>query len=244
MESDSKISDCIQLMKSKLDTLNNPLKNNITGINDTLGLFEKMTSSLLNPIKKLKISYNMRINSFKGKYENALYNIRSKISALDKGLNLKDNKVFNNQIIEETTVQNTEISREHGKLMRLLEDCLKSISSLNNLFDTEEFGKLDEMTKSMNLNKKKTKIPTLNLNEDDIAEDEINENDENNLINKVSNFKNKNQRNKNINLKSNDKRRINKNKIKINGKINSNGNILRLRFYKRIKDMRNLEIYL
>jgi len=193
MESDSKISDYIQLMRSKLDTLSNPLKNNVTGIKETLGLFEKMTSALLNPIKKLKISYNMRINSFKGKYESALLNIRSKMSAIEKGLNLKENKQLSSQILEEFTFQNKEISKEHSKLMRLLEDCLGSISSLNNLFDTEEFKKIDEMTKNMNLSKKKTKIPQLSLNEDDTPIKDNNENEDNNNKTGKSKIKKKDQ---------------------------------------------------
>ena len=233
MESDSKISDNIQLMRNKLDTMENPMKNNVTDIGETLELFEKMTSSLLNPIKKLKISYNMRINSFKGKYESALLNIRTKMSAIEKGLNLKENKQLSNQILEEFTLQNKEISKEHPKLMRLLEDCLGSISSLNNLFDTEEFKKLDEMTKNMNLNKKKTKIPTLNLNEEDSPDIEGNENDGDNAGGKISKSKN-NKKTQNQNSKSIEKKKINKNKLKNNGNfkefININGNGKKLIF--------------
>jgi len=222
MESDSKISDCIQSAISNLNSLNNPLKNNFTIIKETLELFEKMTSALLNPIKKLKISYNMRINSFKGKYESALINVRSKLSAIEKGLILKENKQSTNQIMEEFTSQNKEISKEHIRLMKLLEDCLGSISSLNNLFDTEEFKKIDEITKNMNLNKKKTKIPTLSLNEEDNPKlenlDYENEDGKNNHNKSpVKKKSNNNRKLNNKNLKSNEKRKINRDKIKSKG---------------------------
>jgi hypothetical protein len=240
MESHTKISDCIQLAISNLNSLNNPLKNNVTIINETLELFEKMTSALLNPIKKLKISYNMRINSFKGKYESALINLRSKISAIEKGLILKENKQTNNQILEDFTLQNKEISKEHIRLMKLLEDCLGSISSLNNLFDTEEFKKIDEITKNMNLNKKKTKIPTLSLNEEENPQLENNENEneenENENKNNKSPMKMKSNNNskklKNKNSKSNEKRKINRTKIKSQG--NSSKQFVNLNGKKKI----------
>lgn len=225
MESESKtrkISDFMELMKSKLQTMENPLKNNLSSINDTIELLDNMISTLLNPIKKLKISYNMRINSFKGKYRNALVGIRSKIHSIEKGSNSKENKTLNSQIMEEFNLKNKEISKEHGKLMNLLEDCLGSISSINNLFDTEEFKKIDEKTQGINLTKKKGKAPVLSLNEDESPEIE-NEGDEGD--NNDNNAKNKGKVKKLVKKTpsktppvktAEEKKRINK-KIKNNG---------------------------
>ncbi len=179
MESSSKIHEYIELMKSKLDTMKNPLNHNLTKLEDILDLFDRATCALLNPIKKLKISYNMRINSFKGKYENVLASVKSKISSLEKNKNSKEIKNFNSIYIEQTAQQNKEIQKEHSKLMKLLEDCLLSVSTLNNLFDTEEFQKLDDLTKTLNSAKKKIRGPTLSLNEEDAIEAEENSVEEN-----------------------------------------------------------------
>jgi len=174
MESSSKIHDYIEIMKTKLDTMKNPLNHNLTKLQDILDLFDKATAALLNPIKKLKISYNMRINSFKGKYENVLANVKSKISSLEKNKNTKELKNFNSVYIEQTSIQYKEIQKEHGKLMKLLEDCLLSITTLNNLFDTEEYQKLEELTKSLSSAKKKSRAPILNLHEEDGIDEEEN----------------------------------------------------------------------
>jgi len=172
MESTSKIDNYIESMKSELDTMKIPLNHNLHKLNDIIDLFESATSALLNPIKKLKISYNMEINSFKGKYENVLASVKSKIYSLEKNKNVKESKNFSTIYIDETAQQNNEIQREHNKLMKLLEDCLQSISTLNNLFDTEEFLRLEEITKGLSSSKKKTKAPILGLNEDENEHEE------------------------------------------------------------------------
>lgn len=172
MESSSKSSDYIEMLKSKLNSLKYPLKHNLNNLNDLLVLFDEATAALLNPIKKLKISYNMRINSFKGKYESVLAGIKSKIASYDKNKNSKN--INSSSYLEETVQQNQDFCNQHSKLMGLLEECLKSISMLNKLFDTEEFQKLEDLTQTLRSAKKKNKGPNLNLNEDDdVILDEI-----------------------------------------------------------------------
>ena len=226
MESASKITDCIEMMKSKLEDIKNPLKQNINTVADILDLFERTTSSLLNPIKKLKISYNMRINSFKGKYENVLSSVKSKITNLEKTKNIDDMKNFNNIYIEDTSFQNNEISKEHIKLMRLLEECLESITTLNNLFDTDEFRRLEDKTKNLNSTKKKiVKSPILDLNEDD---DKKNEVETKKTKSQLHRSKENNVNNKNYLLKKkNGKRKINNNsRLKTeNGHTKTNKNV-------------------
>lgn len=170
MEHSSKIEEQMETIKSQMDQIKNPSKNNLKKISEITEKFENATAALLNPIKKLKISYNMRINSFKGKYENVLADVKQKISVLEKNKKAKEIKNFNSIFIEETAQQNTEITREHSKLMNLLEECLQSICALNRLFDTQEFSKLDELTKELSPVKKKSKVPTLELNEDNYNE--------------------------------------------------------------------------
>ncbi len=165
MESSSKNSDFIEMLKSKLNTMKYPLKQNLNNLNDLLSLFDEATAALMNPIKKLKISYNMRINSFKGKYENVLAGIKSKIASYDKNKNSKN--LYPKAYLEETEKQNEEFHKEHNKLMLLLDENLRSISMLNKLFETDEFQKLEESTQYLRSAKKKIKAPILSLNEDD-----------------------------------------------------------------------------
>lgn len=169
MECSSNYSDYIELVKSKLKSLKYPMKNNLNNIDDLLNLFEQTTAALLNPIKKLKISYNMRINTFKGKYENILNGIKSNLASYDKN---KNSKNINQTFLDETTQQSIEFGKEHNKFMLLLEECLHSITTLNRLFDTDEFQRLEELTQSLRSAKKKSKAPILNLNEED---DNLNE---------------------------------------------------------------------
>jgi len=175
MEHSSKIEEQIETIKSKIDQMRNPSKNNLKNLSEISAQFETATATLLNPIKKLKISYNMRINSFKGKYENVLASIKNKISALEKNKKAKEIKNFNSTFIEETVQHSNELLKEHRKLMDLLEECLLSISALNMLFDTDEFNKLDELTKSLSPVKKKSKVPMLELNEDNYRDNSLNE---------------------------------------------------------------------
>lgn len=164
-----------------MDLMKNPAKNNLKNLNEITTQFESATAALLNPIKKLKISYNMRINSFKGKYENILASVKHKISALEKNKKAKEIKNFNSVFVDETVQQSAEISREHRKLMNLLEECLMSITALNELFDTEEYNKLDELTKSLSQVKKKSKLPMLELNEVNNGEYHSNDEDKGNF---------------------------------------------------------------
>jgi hypothetical protein len=105
----------------------------------------------------------MRINSFKGKYESVLAGIKSKLASHEKN---KNSKNFNSAFLDETVKQNLEFHNEHNKFMRLLEECLHSISTLNKLFDTKEFQRLEELTHSLRSAKKKIKAPILCLNEE------------------------------------------------------------------------------
>ena len=174
MESSSKVSEYIEILKSKLNLMKSPLKQNLNNLNDLLSLFDQTTAALLNPIKKLKISYSMRINSFKGKYENVLAGMKSKIASYDKN---KNSKNFNSSVyLQETLQKNEEFYNEHNKLMMLLEECLFSISTLNKLFDTEEFQELEDLTQCLRAAKKKGKAPILSLDEydDKYSNDEIN----------------------------------------------------------------------
>lgn len=157
MECESKISDNLEAMKDKLYAIKIPSKQNLRNINEFLDLFDRTTTALLNPIKKLKISYNMRINSIKGKYENFLSDLTTKISALEKNKNQKELKDVENFTSEELTNKSLEFTNEHSRLTNLLEDCLESISTLNNLFETQEFRKLDEMTKKLTHSRKSSK---------------------------------------------------------------------------------------
>ncbi len=170
MEHSSKIEEQMEAMKSKMDQIKNPANNNLKKISEITEQFENATAALLNPIKKLKISYNMRINSFKGKYENVLASVKQKISALERNKKAKDIKNFNSVFIEQTVQQNAEITREHKKLMNLLEECLQSICALNKLFDTEQFSMFDELTQCLSPAKKKSKGPMLELNEENSQE--------------------------------------------------------------------------
>lgn len=167
MESASKFSDNLEEIKEKIDNLKFPSEQNLKSIHDILELYDRSTAALLNPIKKLKISYNMRINSFKGKYENFLGSLKSKISSLEKNKNPKELKNLDNAFVEETLMKSNELNKEHGKLTKLLEECLESIGTLNSLFDTEEFRKLDGITKNLNASRKKQRPQSSELNKDD-----------------------------------------------------------------------------
>jgi len=163
MESSCKTSDYIENLKSKLSSLKYPLKHNLNNINDLLELFDETTAALLNPIKKLKISYIMRINSLKGKYENVLEGVNTKFTSHDK--NKKPKNISSLSDLEETVQQSQDFNNEHNRLMLLLEECLGSISALNKLFDTKEFQRLEELTFTLRSAKKKNKAINLHLNE-------------------------------------------------------------------------------
>lgn len=191
--SSSKTSNYIEMLKSKLISFKYPLKQNLTNLNDILSLFDEATGALLNPIKKLKISYNMRINSFKGKYENVLAGVKSKIASFEK--NKYSNNFNSSAYLEETVQQSKEFHIEHNKLLMLLEECLHSISTLNKLFCTEQFQQLEDLTQSLRSAKKKSKAPILSLNEHDDSADKNYFDDENNeeydsheSINRICNF--------------------------------------------------------
>jgi len=63
MASNSNTSDSLEKLKNTLNEMKTPIKFNLLRINEILDLFDKTTSALINPIKKLKISCETKLEN-------------------------------------------------------------------------------------------------------------------------------------------------------------------------------------
>jgi hypothetical protein len=70
MASLTNTNDSIEKLKNTLNEMKTPLKFNLLRINEILDLFDKTTSALINPIKKLKIFCSSKLENLTEKEEN------------------------------------------------------------------------------------------------------------------------------------------------------------------------------
>lgn len=75
MENSSNMSESTEKVKNILLNMKNPVKFNLSKINEMLDLFDKTSIALLNPIKKLKISCSEKINTLKELEEKGKFQI-------------------------------------------------------------------------------------------------------------------------------------------------------------------------
>jgi hypothetical protein len=69
MASLTNTNESIDKLKNSLNEMKTPLKFNLLRINEILDLFDKTTSALINPIKKLKISCASKLENLAEKEE-------------------------------------------------------------------------------------------------------------------------------------------------------------------------------
>ena len=150
MENTSIMVETVEKVKNTIINMKNPLKNNLSKINEILNLFDKTTIALINPIKKLKISYASKINSLlefdkKGKYFLVL---KYFLIFLEKEGD-RDNNNEVNKIDSENS--------DKIKLEKFINYFVDSLDILSNLYNTDAFNKLNSFSQNLNAGKKKAK---------------------------------------------------------------------------------------
>jgi len=174
--------DFIHNLKVQLRAIKKPLHHNLQKLNEILFLFDDITNSLFKPIKKIKNVFKIKIKSFTGKIENNLNDVQIINSRLNTNNSINQNTNNDSLFLNNSDLNKADIEQEHFNLMNLLDESLHTIITLNKLYNTHEFQKFEEFTLDLISAKKKSKLPSLSLNENETHDCDLTETNKGKII--------------------------------------------------------------